>query len=112
MEDKPKSKINKNIKRIFYLLFILFITLYFANKTGYYESRLQNKTNLTKEAILRFEQDVADGKEVDINNYIDTSVKEYNNKYSSLGLNISNLIDKGINKSIELVLKIIKTLFS
>lgn len=112
MEDKPKSKINKNVKRIFYLLLILFITLYFANKTGYYESRLQSKTNLTKEAILKFEQDVADGKEVDINNYIDTSVKEYNNKYSSLGLNISNLIDKGINKSIEWILKIIKTLFS
>ena len=112
MEDKPKSKINKNAKRIFYLLIILFFTLYFANKTGYYESRLQSKTNLTKEAIERFEKDVAEGKEVDINNYIDTSVKEYNNKYSSLGLGISNAIDKGVNKSIDFFLKIIKTLFS
>ena len=60
MEDKPKSKINKNAKRIFYLLVILFITLYFANQTGYYESRMQSKTNLTKEAIERFEKDVAD----------------------------------------------------
>ncbi len=112
MDDKPKSKINKNAKRIFYLLVILFITLYFANQTGYYESRLQSKTNLTKEAIERFEKDVAEGKEVDINNYIDTSVKEYNNKYSSLGLGISNAIDKGVNKSIDFFLKIIKTLFS
>ena len=101
MDDKPKSKINKNAKRIFYLLIILFITLYFANKTGYYESRLQSKTNLTKEAIERFEKDVAEGKEVDINNYVDTSVKEYNNKYSSLGLGISTAIDKGVNKSID-----------
>ena len=77
MEDKPKSKINKNAKRIFYLLIILFFTLYFANKTGYYESRLQSKTNLTKEAIERFEKDVAEGKEVDINNYIDTSAVSY-----------------------------------
>ena len=105
MEDKPKSKINKNAKRIFYLLVILFITLYFANQTGYYESRLQSKTNLTKEAIERFEKDVAEGKEVDINNYIDTSVKEYNNKYSSLGLGISNQLIKELIKVLISFLK-------
>ena len=72
----------------------------------------ENVSNLTKEAIERFEKDVAEGKEVDINNYVDTSVKEYNNKYSSLGLGISTAIDKGVNKSIDFFLKIIKTLFS
>ena len=36
----------------------------------------------------------------------------FNNKYSSLGLGISTAIDKGVNKSIDFFLKIIKTLFS
>lgn len=110
MEEKPK--LNKNIKRITYLILIIFISLYISGKTGYYETKLSKKTILTKEAIEKFEQDIQEGKEVDLVNYIDTSVKEYNNKYSNIGLKISNIIDYTFNEGVTWFLKIIKTLFT
>lgn len=112
MEDKTNNKINKNIKRIMFILIIIFISLYFAGKTGYYENRLSKKTTLTKEAIKQFEKDVELGKEVDLTNYINTNVKEYNNKYSNIGLKISNIIDYTFNEGVSWFLKIIKTLFT
>lgn len=110
MEDN--RKINKNFKRMFYVILVVFISLYFAGKTGYYENRLSRKTILTKEAIKRFEEDVEEGKMVDLSSYVDTNVREYNNKYSNIGLKISNLIDYCFNEGVSWFLKLIKTLFT
>lgn len=112
MDDKNKSKVKTNLKRLIYVLIIIFISLYFAGKTGYYENRLSKKSYLTKEAIIKFENDVLEGKEVDLTDYIDTSVKEYNNKYSNMGLKISNVLDNIFNNGVSWGIKLIKTLFT
>ena len=44
--------------RLLTILFIIFIGLYIASISGYYEASLGNKVALTDEAIKRFEQDV------------------------------------------------------
>lgn len=112
MEEKKSVKLNKNLKRVSFLLIIIFVTLYVSGKTGYYESKIENKTILTKEAIKEFEKDVAEGKEVDIKDYVDTRAENYNNKFSSIGLKLSNSIDYLLNDGVKWILKIIKTLFS
>ena len=110
METKKKG--SKRFKFIFYVIVIIFGLLYFTGKTGYYENRLSKKGQLTKEAILEFEADVAAGKPVDIKDYIDVDNKDYQNKYSSLGYTISNTIDTALNDGVEYIVKILEALFS
>lgn len=109
---EQKKKVNKKFKFIFYTLIIIFGCLYFAGKTGYYETKLSNKTTLTKEAILEFEKDVADGKAVDIKDYLKNNNSDYKNKYSNLGLTISQTIDTVLNDGVGYLVKILEALFS
>ena len=109
---EPKKKNNKTFKFIFYVLIIIFSLLYFTGKTGYYENKLSKSSELTREAILKFEADVAEGKPVDIKDYIEVNTKNYQNKYSSLGYTISNTIDLTLNDGVGYLVKILKALFS
>lgn len=108
--DVPKKK-NYRFKVVFYLLISIFGVLYFAAKTGYYENKISNQTKLTKEAILRFESDINEGKPVDIKDYIEEK-KDYQNIYSNLGYTISNAIDVALNDGVSYIFKILKALFS
>ena len=110
MENKKPSK-NK-FKILFYILVIIFGLLYFTGKTGYYENRLSKSSELTKEAILEFEADVAAGKPVGIKDYIEVNDKDYQNKYSSLGYTISDTIDTILNDGVGYIIKILEALFS
>lgn len=82
----------KIFKWAFTLLFIIFMTLYFSQLTGYYEYQNYQKMVMTEEQIKKFEQDVRDGKEVDIKDYTENTVRNYDNPFSNLGLNLSKLI--------------------
>ena len=82
----------KVFKWMFILLFVIFITLYFSQLTGYYEYQNYQKMVMTEEQIKQFEQDIKDGKEVDIKNYTVNTVRNYGNSFSNLGLSLSNLI--------------------
>ena len=107
---EPPKKKSKFIY-IIYLLIIVFSLLYYAGQTGYYENKLSNETRLTKEAIMEFEKDIADGKAVDIKDYLEPP-KDYQNKYSSLGYTVSDTISKVINEGVNFIVKIMETLFS
>lgn len=88
----------KNIVRfIVIVLFLLFISLYISQATGYYKYEDYKKTTLTNKAIERFEKDLDNNEEIDLNNYIEKE-KNYSNVYSSLGLKTSNIIEKSFNK--------------
>ena len=56
---------NKFIKLLICAIIISFLILFFSSSSGYYEYELKKKTNLTKDAIERFEQDIKDGKEIE-----------------------------------------------
>lgn len=93
---------NMNYKKIIemfmLLLVVLFLGLYISGTTGYYKYTESKKNVLTEEAIKRFEMDIAKGKEINASDYLEKT-KTYNNLFSSLGLKMSSLIEKGFNKT-------------
>jgi hypothetical protein len=97
MEKKYKA-----FKWVFTLLFVAFLTLYFSQITGYHEYQNYQKMTMTKEQIEQFEQDVKDGKEVDIKNYTANIKRDYQNNFSKTGMKlstgISDIIKTGIIK--------------
>ena len=99
----------KNIARIVIAtLSILFVALYFTQTTGYYEFEQRKKTTLTEEQIRQFEQDVAEGKKIDLENYLESGKKNYNNKISSLSLSLSKKIEDLFNSGMEYLFKSIE----
>lgn len=111
MEPKP-SKAKKRFKFIFTTLVIIFCLLYFASSTGYYEKKISSKTALTKDAIKAFEEDVANGKNVDIKDYIEVHDDDYKSLSSKIGYTISNSIDTILNDGVGYIIKLLKALFS
>ena len=92
---------NKTIKIIGIVLFVMFLSVYFSRyNTNYYE----NRNVLTEEAIVKFEQDIKEGKDISINTYLKEE-KDYNNKASTIGLKLSQCIEIGFKKSLKLLFK-------
>ncbi len=85
---------------IFLFFFVIFLTLYFSQLTGYYEFKNYQKMTLTEEQIVQFEQDIKDGKEVDIKNYVVDTKKDYQNKFSNMGVKLSSGISDLIKNSV------------
>lgn len=104
-----KIKPSDILKGVFALLLVLFISLYVSQATGYYAYSNYEKTVLTEEGIQQFEQDVASGKNIDVNDYI-KNTDTYNNKISDTGLKISNTVSKYIKRGIVSVFKKINKL--
>jgi len=98
------------MKRIFKIIsivvIILFLSLYYSKYNNEY---YKNQKVLTDEAIIRFEKDLKEGKEINVNDYLPKE-KDYNNKASKLGLKTSNFIDKVFTKSLKLFAKYISKL--
>lgn len=86
------------------LLIVLFLGLYISSMTGYYKYTESKKSVLTEEAIERFEQDISDGKEINVSSYLEETTN-YNNIFSSFGLKVSSLIEKGFNKAMTSLFK-------
>lgn len=93
------------------ILFVVFLGLYIASISGYYESQVSNKVALTNKAIEQFEQDVLDGKNVDINTYINEETKDYSNKFTDMGDRFSESIQTVLTDGIGGVWDAIKVLF-
>ncbi|MDD2203311.1 MAG: hypothetical protein PHT75_01860 [Bacilli bacterium] len=86
------------------ILFAIFMTLYISQATGYYDYKQYQKTELTKEKIAQFEQDIKDGKNIKIENYLESVETNYNNNASKAGLQISNTIQKYVKSGINATL--------
>lgn len=86
-------------KKIFHtfiwLLFLSFLVLYFAQAGGYYEDINNKKASLTEEKIKQFEEDVKEGKEIKVENYVVDIKKDYGNNVSSFGLFTSKTFAEG-----------------
>lgn len=102
----------ESLKVVFILLFIIFITIYISQATGYYEYELHKKTELTKEQIKQFEEDIKNNKNIDVTKYIENDAKKYSNEFSKIGSNFSNVTSKYIKKGINEVFKIINRLIT
>ncbi|MBE6139218.1 MAG: hypothetical protein E7174_01750 [Firmicutes bacterium] len=106
-----KNKKNKVYKFIFMVFFLSFLVIYFSELTGYYEYQNHKKTTLTEEQIKKFETDVANGKEVDINEYLVVDTTSYNNNLSKLASKlsdgISNLVQSGVESTFKFLSNIV-----
>ncbi len=109
MENKKKKN---NFKYIFYFLLISFLSIYISGKTGYYETNIKKNTILTNDAIKNFEKDIAEGKAVDIKDYINAEVPDYRNAYSKTGDKISKAVDTVLNEGVHKVTQFLKALFT
>ena len=97
-EEKPL--VNRIFKLVMTVLVIIYLALFIANNTGYYSFSLRNRKELTEEQIKRFEEDVKNGVEIDINDYLSIESTSYQNNISSLGYNISNAIEGFVKTTI------------
>ena len=97
-----KTKLRTKVFRIILsMLFIVYITLFISNKYGYYEYKKHEQVTLTAEQIVNFENDVKNGKEVNIESYLANSKPNYQTKFSKLGLDISNGISSFVKGGVE-----------
>ena len=56
--------------------------------------------SLTQDQIAQFEQDIKDGKQVDIKDYVVNTDKDYQNKFSKTGLKLSTGISDLVKNSV------------
>ena len=105
-----KNKKNIIYKFIFSLFFVSFLVIYFSELTGYYEYHNYQKTALTGEHIKKFEEDVRNGNEVDINEYLIVNNKKYNNTLSKLASKLSDSISKLVHNGVEYTFKYLSRL--
>ena len=108
MEEVKSS--NKLLK-ILLFMFVGFLILTISKETGLYEYQVHNKTILTKEAMLKFENDVEMGKDVSINDYLESEYKDYSNIVSKTGSNLNKFVELFMNKGIKKTLKVMSHLF-
>lgn len=90
-------------KIIFIFSFVSFITFYISLKSGYYEYNNRKKMIFTSEQINQFENDIKEGKNIDIDSYLKNSNKNYQNKISKFTLDISLGISKYTKKGINII---------
>jgi hypothetical protein len=95
----------KILKLSFILLFIAFIVAYSIGESGYYEYKLSNKKNLTDEQIEKFEQDIKDGKDIDIADYLSDDKIDYTNSLSRTTYKFSDKLNKVLKNGIETIFK-------
>ena len=105
MSDKQKEVLTKIFKKIFIFLLISFSAIYLSEATGYYEVANYKKRVMTEDNIKKFEQDLKDGKNIDVKDYVLDDQKNYSSKISKLGNSMSNQIEKyvvfGLNNTFK-----------
>lgn len=74
---------------------------------GYNEYNQNRKRMLTEKEILKFEQDIEEGKDVSVTQYLKSQEKQYNNALSKVGLRISYGIEKAFNESMNAIFKML-----
>lgn len=111
MDKKVRRKLYGKLFRFCFLFSLLsFFALYFSQVTGYYDFAEHKKVVLTNEQIKKFEEDVANGKNLDIEDYLVNTDKNYQNKTSRLGLKISEGIGDYAKRGIEMTFKVLNNL--
>ena len=107
-----KKKKTNWFKIIITTLFIAYISLYILNITGYYDGSVRRKVEFTSMQIEKFENDVKNGVNVDIEDYLKEQNKNYTNNASRLGYTISSNVDKFLNEGIKGVIKVLSKIFT
>lgn len=102
MKEDKKIKV---VKYIFLVLFMTYSAIFMMVKLGYYEYSNYTKKVFTEEQIKKFEEDIKNGINLDINDYLVDEKKVTNKK--QIGLKISEIIGDISRKSIEKIFNLL-----
>lgn len=106
-----QSKKKKNpVLIVVVILFGVYLALYYLAESGYYDYKEYNKMMMTEEAMKQFESDVAAGKDITLNDYLQTNYKDYSNNVSKLGLKTSEALESFVTKGIGNFFKVVSKL--
>ena len=56
--------------KLLLVFFLIFMALYIALESGYYDVKMGRKATITEEKLEEFENDVKEGKRVDLKDYL------------------------------------------
>lgn len=107
-----KKKDKNPFFRILGALFLLFISFYIALESGYYEAKVSKKTAMTEESIKRFEEDIKEGKPIDVNSYTFEEHNDYSNNTTDAAIFIGSKVESFMSSGITGIFDIVKSLFT
>ncbi len=107
-----KKKDKNYFMRLLSFLFLIFISLYIALESGYYEAKVSKKTAMTEESIQKFEKDVKEGNPIDVNTYIFEEKNDYSNHTTDAAVFIGAKVEGFMSKGITEIFGVVKSLFS
>lgn len=107
-----KQKKRNPFLELMFVLFVIYISLFIAGESGYYENKVNEQITLTEENIKQFEEDVKNNKEIDIQNYVEKEQIDYSCGFSDLGDNVSTFFEKLLTEEFGKVGKVLKKMFS
>ncbi len=106
-----KKKKNNIIIKLLGGLFVIYIALFIASSSGYYESKIKDKVMVTEDKIKEFEEKVQNGEEIDITAFLNNERIDYSSTMSDLGDNITSGIESFVLDTSKFLGKIFKSLF-
>ncbi len=92
-------------------LFVVFIALFIASKSGYYESKIREKVTMTEKEMQEFEESIEKGEEIDITAFLNKDRVDYSSKWSRMGDNLTSGVEKMVASGMEIITDIFKSLF-
>lgn len=91
---------NKVFISILTTFIVFFALLLFAQSQGYYQTKNEKAKILTENQIKKFEQDIKEGKEIDMKKYVLYEEKDYTNnvtdKVYKMSLKLEGIMDKTV----------------
>ena len=84
-------------------LFTFYVVLLLVQSQGYYKTRSEKAKILTDEQIEKFEKDVQDGRNIDVNEYIIYKDKDYTNDISTNIYKVSLKLETIVDKTVKLI---------
>lgn len=106
-----KRKKTNIFLKILSFLFVVFIALFIANMSGYYESKIRDRVIVTDKGIKEFEEKVKNGEEVDVTSFLNNEREDYSSSMSNLGDNLTNGLESFVSGGMDIVGDILKSLF-
>lgn len=94
----------KMVKYGFIGLVVLYLILYVSYENGYYERLNAEKTLMTEEMIMKYEEDLANGVDVTKESYVIEN-NDYTNVYTRTSLDISKKFEKVIDSTIKFLFR-------
>ena len=88
-----------------------FLIIYSASELGYFDHIKSRRVSLTNEQIQKFEQDVKDGKPIDLNKYLIEEDVDYSNSVTKAGTVVSETMNSIMTEGLSSVFEVLKKLF-